>query len=43
MKLSKHEQQILDEIQQGVQVQDPEFFASMAGSQSRRGGSVWGG
>lgn len=42
MKLSQHEQQILDEIEQGVQVEDPEFFASMTGSQSRRGGSVWG-
>lgn len=42
MKLSEYEQQILDEIQQGVRIQDPEFFASMAGSQSRRGGTVWG-
>ena len=38
MKLSQHEQQILDEIEQGVQAEDPEFFASMTGSQSRRGG-----
>ena len=42
MKLSQHEQQILDEIEQGVQAEDPEFFASMTGSQSRRGGSVRG-
>jgi hypothetical protein len=42
MKLSEHEQQVLDEIQQGVQAEDPEFFASMTGSQSRRGGSVGG-
>ncbi len=42
MKLSQHEQQVLVEIQQGVRAQDPEFFASMAGFQSRRGGSVWG-
>jgi hypothetical protein len=42
MKLSEHEQQVLDEIQQGVRAEDPEFFASMTGSQSRRGGSVLG-
>ena len=42
MKLSHHEQRILDEIQQGVQAEDPEFFASMTGSQRRRGRSVWG-
>ena len=42
MKLSEHEQQVLDEIQQGVQAEDPKFFASMTGSQSRRGGSVGG-
>ena len=42
MKLSQHEQQILDEIEQGVQAEDPEFFASMTGSQSRRGGVVRG-
>ena len=42
MKLSQHEQQILDEIQREVQAEDPEFFASMTGSQSRRGGFGWG-
>ena len=42
MKLSQHEQQILDEIEQAVQAQDPEFFASMTGSQSRRVGVVRG-
>jgi hypothetical protein len=42
MKLSEHEQQILDNIQQGVQAEDPEFFARMTGSQCRRGGSVRG-
>lgn len=42
MKLTHHEQQLLDEIEQGVQAQDPDFFASMAGAQSRRGGSAWG-
>ena len=42
MKLSHQEQQILEEIQQGVLAEDPEFFASMAGSRSRRGRSVWG-
>ena len=42
MKLSEHEQQVLDEIQRGVEAEDPEFFASMTGSQSRRGGSVRG-
>ena len=42
MKLSQHEQQILDEIEQGVQAEDPEFFASMTGSQSHRGGFVRG-
>lgn len=42
MKLSPREKQILDEIQQAVRAQDPEFFASMVGSQSRRSGSVWG-
>jgi len=42
MKLSQHEQQILDEIEQGMQVEDPEFFASMTGSRSRRGGSLRG-
>ena len=42
MNLSPHELQILDEIERGVQAEDPEFFASMTGSQSRRGGSVWG-
>ncbi|HEY5881090.1 MAG TPA: DUF3040 domain-containing protein [Nakamurella sp.] len=42
MKLSQHEQQILEEIQQGVRAEDPEFFASMAGSPSRRGRSVRG-
>ncbi len=42
MKLSAHEQQILDEIQQAVRAEDPEFFASMTGSQSRRGRSIWG-
>lgn len=33
MKLSPHEQQILDEIQRAVQAEDPEFAASMAGRQ----------
>jgi len=42
MKLSEHELQVLAEIQQGVRAEDPEFFASMAGSQSRRGGYVRG-
>jgi hypothetical protein len=42
MNLSHHEQQILDEIEQGLEAEDPEFFASMTGSQSRRGGSVLG-
>ena len=42
MKLSQHEQQILDHIQQGVQAEDPEFFARMNGSQCGRGGSVRG-
>ena len=41
MRLSPHEQQILDEIQRCVQAEDPTFFASMAGSQVRRR-SVWG-
>lgn len=43
MKLSEHEQQMLDEIQQGVLAEDPEFYASMAGSPSHRGRSVRGG
>lgn len=42
MKLSQHEKQILDEIEQGVRATDPEFFATMAGAQNRRGGSVSG-
>ena len=42
MNLSHHEQQVLNEIQQGVRAEDPEFFASMAGSPSRRGRSVRG-
>ena len=42
MKLSQHEQQILDEIKQAVQAEDPEFFASMTGSRSRRVGVVRG-
>lgn len=42
MKLSHHEQRILDEIQQRVQAEDPEFFASMAGYRRRRGRSGWG-
>ena len=42
MKLSHHEQRILDEIQQRVQAQDPEFFASMTGSRRPRGRSVGG-
>ena len=42
MKLSRHEQQILDEIQQGVQTEDPEFFANMTGLQSQRVGVVRG-
>lgn len=42
MKLSHHEQRILDEIQQRVQADDPEFFASMTGSRRRRGRSGWG-
>ena len=42
MKLSRHEQQILDEIQQGVHTEDPEFFATMTGSQSQRVGVVRG-
>ena len=42
MKLSRHEQQILDEIQQGVHTEDPEFFANMTGSQSQRVGVVRG-
>ena len=42
MKLSQHEQQILDEIQREVQAEDPEFSASMTGTQSRRGGFGWG-
>ena len=42
MRLSPHEQQILDEIQRCVQAEDPTFFASMAGSQVRRRRSVWG-
>lgn len=42
MKLSRREQQMLDEIQQGVRTQDPEFFASMTGARSRRGGFVLG-
>ena len=42
MKLSQHEQQILDEIEQGVRAEDPEFFANMTGSQCRRGGVVRG-
>ena len=42
MNLSHHEQQILDEIEQAVQAEDPEFFASMTGSESRRVGVVRG-
>jgi hypothetical protein len=42
MKLSRHEQQILAEIEQGVQAEDPEFFARMTGAHCRRGGTVWG-
>lgn len=41
-KLSQHEQQILEEIGRGVQAEDPELFASMAGPRSRRWESVWG-
>ena len=42
MTLSQREQQILDEIQRGIQAQDPQFFASMAGSRSRHVQPVWG-
>ena len=42
MKLSRHEQQVLNEIERGVQAEDPEFFAKMKGSQRSRGGSVRG-
>ena len=42
MNLSHHEQQILDEIEQAVQAEDPEFFANMTGSQCRRRRSVRG-
>ena len=42
MKLSRHEQQILAEIEQGVQTQDPEFFARMTGSHYRRGSTARG-
>ena len=42
MNLSPHEQQILDEIEEAVRAEDPEFFANMTGPQSGRGGSVRG-
>lgn len=42
MNLSHHEQQILDEIAQAVRAEDPEFFASITGSERRRVGVVRG-
>ena len=46
MNLSHHEQQILDEIEQGLEAEDPKFFASMTDPQNHRGGlvraMVWG-
>ena len=42
MKLSEHERRVLEEIEQGVQSEDPEFFATMTGSQCRRAGTVRG-
>ena len=42
MNLSHHEQQILDEIEQGLEAEDPKFFASMTDPQNHRGGLVRG-
>jgi hypothetical protein len=42
MKLSQHEQQVLDEIEQGLEAEDPEFFASMTGPPNHRVGLVRG-
>ena len=42
MNLSHHEQQILDEIEQGLEAEDPKFFASMTDPQNHRGGWLRG-